>query len=104
MSRIGKRPIDVPAGVIVSLDPGRVTVSGPKGELRQDVPQRMLVAQDEGTVRAVDGDSALSPRSMEQIVRAVLRALHEERNHERRVRAEQRVTSGVSHEQAENEP
>jgi hypothetical protein len=56
------------------------------------------------TVRAVEGDSVLSPRTMEQIVRAVLRALHEERNHERRVRAEQRVTGGVSHEQAEDRP
>src|SRR3954469_16613235 len=50
MSRIGKRPIEVPAGVIVSIDPGRVTVSGPKGELRQDVPQRMQIAQDDSTV------------------------------------------------------
>jgi large subunit ribosomal protein L6 len=39
----------VPAGVIVSLDPGRVTVSGPKGELRQQVPARMQIAQEEGT-------------------------------------------------------
>ena len=50
MSRIGKRPIEVPAGVIVSVDPGRVTVSGPKGELRQVVPQRMQIAQEDGTV------------------------------------------------------
>ena len=49
MSRIGKRPIEVPAGVIVSVDPGRVTVSGPKGELRQQVPTRMQIAQEEGT-------------------------------------------------------
>jgi large subunit ribosomal protein L6 len=50
MSRIGKRPIEVPAGVIVSVDPGRVTVSGPKGELRQQVPARMQIAQEEGTI------------------------------------------------------
>ena len=50
MSRIGKKPIEVPAGVIVSVDPGRVTVSGPKGELRQVVPQRMQIAQEEGTI------------------------------------------------------
>jgi len=50
MSRIGKRPIEVPAGVIVSVDPGRVTVSGPKGELRQQVPQRMQIAQEDGQV------------------------------------------------------
>jgi large subunit ribosomal protein L6 len=50
MSRIGKRPIEVPAGVIVSVDPGRVTVSGPKGELRQQVPTRMQIEQDDGIV------------------------------------------------------
>jgi large subunit ribosomal protein L6 len=50
MSRIGRKPIEVPAGVIVSLDPGRVTVSGPKGELRQDVPARMKIEQEDGSI------------------------------------------------------
>jgi large subunit ribosomal protein L6 len=50
MSRIGKKPIEVPAGVLVSVDPGRVTVSGPKGELRQQVPARMEITQDDGTI------------------------------------------------------
>jgi large subunit ribosomal protein L6 len=50
MSRIGKKPIEVPSGVIVSVDPGRVTVSGPKGELRQVVPARMKIVEDEGTI------------------------------------------------------
>src|ERR671937_145921 len=50
MSRIGKKPIEVPAGVLVSIDPGRVTVSGPRGELRQDVPQRMKIEQEDGAI------------------------------------------------------
>ncbi len=50
MSRIGRRPIEVPAGVIVSVDPGRVTVAGPKGELRQQVPARMKIEQEEGSI------------------------------------------------------
>jgi large subunit ribosomal protein L6 len=50
MSRIGKKPIEVPAGVLVSVDPGRVTVSGPKGELRQVVPARMKIVEEEGTI------------------------------------------------------
>jgi large subunit ribosomal protein L6 len=50
MSRIGKRPIEVPAGVLVSIDPGRVTVSGPKGELRQQVPPRMKIEHAEDTI------------------------------------------------------
>src|SRR3954465_14474890 len=48
MSRIGRQPIDVPAGVTVTIDPGRVTVHGPKGELRQAVPQRMSIEQGDG--------------------------------------------------------
>jgi large subunit ribosomal protein L6 len=50
MSRIGKKPIEVPSGVLVSVDSGRVTVSGPKGELRQVVPTRMKIVEDEGTI------------------------------------------------------
>jgi large subunit ribosomal protein L6 len=50
MSRIGKKPIEIPAGVTVTVDPGRVTVHGPRGELRQDVPQRMQIAQEDGNV------------------------------------------------------
>ena len=36
--------------MIVSVDPGRVTVSGPKGELRQVVPQRMKITQEDGAI------------------------------------------------------
>ena len=50
MSRIGRRPIEVPAGVTVTVDPGRVTVHGPRGELRQAVPQRISITQDDGTI------------------------------------------------------
>lgn len=49
MSRIGKRPIELPAGVMVAISPGRVEVNGPLGELSQVVPSRMLIekADDE---------------------------------------------------------
>ena len=43
MSRIGRRPIEVPAGVLVAVSPGRVQVSGPLGELSQVVPTRMQI-------------------------------------------------------------
>src|SRR6478752_3566609 len=41
MSRIGRQPIPVPAGVNIAIDPGRVMVNGPLGELTQQVPVRM---------------------------------------------------------------
>jgi large subunit ribosomal protein L6 len=50
MSRIGKRPIELPSGVNVSLSPGRVMVNGPLGELSQQVSQRMKIEQSDGTI------------------------------------------------------
>ena len=50
MSRIGKKPIPLPASVTVALAPGRVQVNGPLGELTQIVPARMQVAQVEGEI------------------------------------------------------
>ena len=47
MSRIGRRPIEVPAGVMVAVSPGRVQVSGPLGELSQAVPTRMQIDKGE---------------------------------------------------------
>jgi len=44
MSRIGRRPIEVPSGVAVDVAPGRVAVKGPLGELSQQVPARMAIA------------------------------------------------------------
>src|SRR5947208_1254526 len=72
MSRIGKRPIEVPAGVIVSIDPGRVTVSGPKGELRQDVPTRMQIAQDEGTVTVTRPTERGEDRALHGLTRTLI--------------------------------
>ena len=50
MSRIGRQPIQLPSGVSVSISPGRVMVNGPLGELSQQVPQRMKVEQEDGSV------------------------------------------------------
>jgi len=45
MSRIGRRPIPVPAGVTIAVEPERVTVNGPKGELSERVPRDIAVEQ-----------------------------------------------------------
>ena len=50
MSRIGRRPIELPAGVMVALSPGRVQVNGPLGELSQVVPARMQIERNETEV------------------------------------------------------
>ena len=50
MSRIGRQPIEIPATVNVAISPGRVQVNGPLGELTQVVPQRMEIAQEDGSI------------------------------------------------------
>jgi large subunit ribosomal protein L6 len=72
MSRIGRRPIEVPAGVIVSVDPGRVTVSGPKGELRQEVPARMQIAQEEGTITVTRPTERGEDRALHGLTRSLV--------------------------------
>ena len=46
MSRIGKRPIPLPAGVTIAIEPERVTVNGPKGELTERIPRDIEVAHE----------------------------------------------------------
>jgi len=46
MSRIGRKPIPVPAGVTVAIEPERVTVNGPRGELSERIHRDITVAQD----------------------------------------------------------
>lgn len=52
MSRIGKLPIQIPAGVTVTVDGDNVvTVKGPKGELKQDINKDMKIVQEDGIVK-----------------------------------------------------
>jgi large subunit ribosomal protein L6 len=46
VSRIGRQPIPIPAGVTVAIDPESVRVNGPKGELATRVPRDIEVAQE----------------------------------------------------------
>jgi large subunit ribosomal protein L6 len=50
MSRIGRKPIQIPDGVEIDVKPGAVYVKGPKGELQQTVSRDMKVGIDDGTL------------------------------------------------------
>src|SRR3954468_16797401 len=50
MSRIGRLPIEVPSGVDVQVEPGRVRVKGPKGELFQDVSPDLTIEREDSTL------------------------------------------------------
>ena len=72
MSRIGKQPIPVPAGVTVAIEPERVTVNGPKGELSERIHRDMKVEQGPRPDGA-DGDQIVVTRPTD---RGEHRALH----------------------------
>ena len=50
MSRIGRQPIELPAGVNVAITAGRIQVNGPLGELSQQLPARIAVAKEDETL------------------------------------------------------
>ena len=50
MSRVGKKPIDMPSGVDAKLEPGRITVKGPLGEIVQDVNPKLTIKKDKNVL------------------------------------------------------
>jgi large subunit ribosomal protein L6 len=58
--------------VIVSVDPGRVTVSGPKGELRQQVPQRIEITQEDGTINVTRPTERGEDRALHGLTRTLI--------------------------------
>jgi large subunit ribosomal protein L6 len=72
MSRIGKQPIELPAGVSVSIDPGRVMVNGPLGELTQQVPQRMKIEQGDGELTVTRPTERGDDRALHGLTRSLV--------------------------------
>ena len=72
MSRIGRKPIEVPSGVTVTIAPGRVEVSGPLGTLSQVVPQRMKIGQDEGQVTVTRPTDRGDDRALHGLTRTLV--------------------------------
>jgi large subunit ribosomal protein L6 len=72
MSRIGRQPIELPAGVSVSISPGRVMVNGPLGELSQHVPARMNVEQEDGSVVVTRPSDRGEDRALHGLTRTLI--------------------------------
>ncbi len=72
MSRIGRKPIEVPAGVTVSLDPGRVQVNGPLGELKQQIPARMKIEQSDGEITVTRPTERGEDRALHGLTRTLI--------------------------------
>jgi large subunit ribosomal protein L6 len=72
VSRIGKQPIELPAGVMVALSPGRVQVNGPLGELSQQVPLRMTIEKQEETIVVTRPTDRGEDRSLHGLTRTLI--------------------------------
>src|SRR6266545_2261474 len=72
MSRIGRKPIEVPGGVEVQIGPGRVTVKGPLGELSQAFPARMRVEQRDGEVLVTRPTERGEDRALHGLTRTIV--------------------------------
>jgi large subunit ribosomal protein L6 len=72
MSRIGRMPIAVPAGVEVTIDGSTVTVKGPKGTLTRTVHNNMKVELDNGFITVTRPDDNKLNRSLHGLTRTLI--------------------------------
>ncbi|MCL2036652.1 MAG: 50S ribosomal protein L6 [Oscillospiraceae bacterium] len=72
MSRIGKNPITVPAGVDVKIDGYNVTVKGPKGTLSREFKPSMKINLDNGVLTVVPESQSKEDRSLHGLTRTLL--------------------------------
>ncbi len=72
MSRIGRQPIAVPAGVEVKLDGSTVTVKGPKGTLTRTVHSNMNVAMENGEIVVTRPDESNLNKSLHGLTRTLI--------------------------------
>jgi len=72
MSRIGKRPIAIPASVTVTLEGQTVSVKGPKGELAWTVTDEIEVAQKDGGLTFTPRDDTTKARAMWGLSRSLV--------------------------------
>lgn len=72
MSRIGRAPIAVPAGVTVSLEGHTITVKGPRGTLTRDLPADIAVAQEGGEIRVTRPSDEPEHRALHGLTRTLV--------------------------------
>ena len=72
MSRIGKLPIHVPAGVTVTIKDNVVTVKGPKGELVQEVNPDINVTLEDGVIHLTRTTDDKNHRALHGLYRSLI--------------------------------
>src|SRR5688500_935685 len=72
MSRIGKKPIPVPTGVTVSIEPEVVRVNGPRGELSERIPLAITVEQEDGQIVVIRPTDRAEHRALHGLTRSLI--------------------------------
>ena len=72
MSRIGKKPISLPAGVKVTVDGNIVTVQGPKGTLVQTLPEGITITEEDNQVLVQRANDNKQQRAFHGLTRALI--------------------------------
>ena len=72
MSRIGKQPIPVPAGVTVSVEPELVRVNGPRGELSERISRDIAVEQADDQLRVTRPTDRAEHRALHGLTRSLV--------------------------------
>ena len=73
MSRIGRMPIAIPAGVTVEIaENNKVTVKGPKGELERVLPSEMTIKQEDGQILVTRPNDLKKMKSLHGLTRTLI--------------------------------
>ena len=72
MSRIGNKPITVPAGVEVKIDGQKITVKGPKGTLEREIHNNITVKLDNGVITVTRPNDEKENRSLHGLTRTLI--------------------------------
>ena len=72
MSRIGRAPITVPAGVEVTLNGNHITVKGPKGTLEREIAPSISVALENGVMNVTRATDSKQDRSLHGLTRTLI--------------------------------
>ena len=72
MSRIGKLPIPVPAGVDVKIEDTLITVKGPNGTLSQDYPREITVSMEDGVIAVTRPNDEKQNRAYHGLIRTLV--------------------------------
>ncbi len=72
MSRIGKMPVTIPAGVEITIDGSTVTVKGPKGQLTRTFSDMLSISQKDGVLTVERPDDSREAKSLHGLTRTLL--------------------------------